>query len=147
MVHWYSLPTVNDPAKCTWRLQGQPLAHSHRSKVIVSGRKYATVCYSNVTVNNYAILTVGAIYQQVVNVHYMVLIAYLQLLAKNPHIGARLLSYHTCSPSNRHALLVAFEVEDEPSKLKVVQCQRHSSTSEGHVNLAEELGLVTCRLH
>lgn len=147
MVHWLSLPTVNDPAKCTWRLQGQPLAHSHRSKVIVSGRKYATVCYSNVTVNNYAILTVGAIYRQVVNVHYMVLIAYLQLLAKNPHIGARLLSYHTGSPSNWHALLVAFEVEDEPGKLKVIHCQRHSSTSKGTVNLAEELGLVTCRLH
>ena len=32
MVHWLSLPTVNDPAKCTRRLQGQPLAHSHRSK-------------------------------------------------------------------------------------------------------------------
>ena len=60
----------------------------------------------------------------------MVLIAYLQLLAKNPHIGAWLLSYHTGSLSNWHALLVAFEVEDEPGKLKVIHCQRHSAASK-----------------
>ena len=45
----------------------------------------------------------------------MVLIGYLQLLAKNPHIGARLLSYHTGSHSNWHALLVAFEGRMNPA--------------------------------
>ena len=50
----------------------------------------------------------------------VVLIAYLQILAKNPHVGAWLLAYHTGSSSNRQALLVSFQVEDEASKLNVI---------------------------